>query len=108
MSEELLKKACDLYGQRGVARMIGKSPTAVNQILHGNYPNPQRILSIVAKQFNSLESDEYECPVLGTIHKDVCSKYQTWSEQNKTHKDRLYMQVKGYCKECKYKGVSDE
>lgn len=100
MSREILVRACELHGQRGVARLISKSPTTVNQILRGFYPNPQRILAIVAQKFGDLESGEWACPILGVIHPDVCERYRTWAEAGVVHKDRLYMQVKSVCKTC--------
>ena len=103
MSIEILKRACELYTQREVARRIGKSAATINLVLKGTYPNPQRILESVAIEFASLKSDECECPVLGTMHRDVCNKYFNWSKHAKVHKDRLYIQVKEYCKECNYR-----
>lgn len=105
MNIALLEKACDLHGQRGVARLIKKSPATVNQILKGAYPNPQRVLAIVAETFSSLEPDE--CPVLGAIHPDVCERYSTWAKEGVVHKDRLYMQVKMHCENC-IRGVNNE
>ena len=76
MSKELLQKACSLHGQRGVARLIGKSPTAVNLILKGTYPKPEKILKIVEKVFADLDSSAVVCPILGDIHINVCAKYK--------------------------------
>ena len=103
---KLLKKACDLHGQRKVGEMIGKSATAVNLILKGTYPKPEKILQKVDEIFTDLKTSKSECPVLGNIHINVCSKYKKWAKQGRVHKDRLYMQVKEHCKDCK--GVNNE
>ncbi|MCX6076407.1 MAG: helix-turn-helix transcriptional regulator [Campylobacterales bacterium] len=100
MSVELLKKACELYSQREVARRIGKSATTVNHILKGIYPKPEPILKTVSEVFADLADEEIVCPVLGKIHGDVCQRYKEWAKLDKVHKDRLYMQVKESCKNC--------
>lgn len=98
---ETLQKACNLYGQRETARKIGMSASTINRILKGTYPKPEHILERVVKVFSELREDKRECPALGEIHIDVCSRYRVWAEQDKVHRDRLYMQVKEHCKECK-------
>jgi hypothetical protein len=100
MSVKLLKKACDIHGQRGVAKLISKSPATVNLLLKGKYPNPQKILQHVQEVFADLKEDKYKCHILGEIHIDVCNKYQQWAKQNKVHRDRLYMQVRHECINC--------
>ncbi|WP_455756503.1 hypothetical protein [Sulfurimonas sp.] len=104
MSVDLLKKACDKHSQRKTGVMIGKSAATVNLILKGTYPKPEKILQKVSEVFADLNSTEFNCPVLGEIHVDVCKKYKSMAEQNKVHKDRLYMQVKSECVNCKRKG----
>lgn len=101
MSLTLLQKACELYGQRKAGEMIGKSATTVNLVLKGTYPKSDKILQKVSEVFAELDSKEFECPVIGEIHMDVCQKYKLWASQDKVHKDRLYMQVKEHCKDCK-------
>ncbi len=100
MSLDLLMKACEIHGQREVGRLIGKSATTVNLLLKGKYPNAQKILKKVDEVFGWLKKREVICPVLGELHIDVCQKYHTWSQENKTHKDRLYQEVKESCKNC--------
>lgn len=107
MSVKLLRQMCDLYSQREVGKKIGKSAATVNLLLKGKYPNPHKILEKVSEVFAELNKNEVDCPVLNTIHLNVCLKYQEMARQNKFHKDRLYMQVKDHCKECKYKGVNN-
>lgn len=103
MSVELLKKAYEYYGsQRKVGEMLGKSATTVNLLLKGKYPNPEPILRKVKESFIHLQEEKYECPVLGTIHSDVCRRYKTWAKIGVIKKDRLYLQVKEQCLECNY------
>ena len=108
MSLNLLKKAAKKYGQRVTAKKIGKSATTVNLLLKGTYPKPQKILQTVSEVFAYLESEEFECPVVGPLHIDVCKKYRVWSKQGKVHKDRIYAEVKNYCNECKHKEITND
>ncbi len=101
MSVKLLKKASDKYGQRKAGAMIGKSATTVNMILQGTYPNPQKILLKVEEVFADLKDEKFECPVIGGVHEDVCRKYQRWAIEGQIKKDRLYMQARANCIECK-------
>lgn len=95
---EILRKVCKRYGQREVARRLHRSPTSINRILKGNYPNPERILKEVHEMFS--ESTEKICPVLGEIHKDVCKRYCMWAKQDRVHRERLYNTVKEHCLIC--------
>ena len=102
MSVKLLQKACDHYkSQRVVGAMIGKSATTVNLLLKGKYPNAEKILQKVSEVFADLNTTEFRCPELGEIHINVCEKYRDWAMVGKVHKDRLYMQVKDECLNCK-------
>lgn len=98
---EKLKHACELYGQRGVARKIQRSPTAVNQTLKGIYPNPSAILDLCEKAFKTLIISEIECPYLGKIHVDTCRRYLGWAKASVIRSDRLYRSVKANCPTCK-------
>ena len=100
MSLELLKRACEMHGQRCVAKKISKSATTVNLILKGKYPKPEPILKKVDEVFSCLKRDEVMCPVLGELHIGVCQKYWTWAMEDILHKERLYQEVKEHCKEC--------
>ncbi len=104
MSLNLLRKACEMHGQREVGRLIGKSATTVNLILKGKYPNAKAILKKVDEVFGWLKKTQVICPVLGELHIGVCQKYHTWVLENKTHKDRLYQEVKESCKNCSVRG----
>ncbi|WP_294962082.1 helix-turn-helix transcriptional regulator [Sulfurimonas sp.] len=98
--KKLLIRICKEHGQREVARRTGVSPASINRIIKGTYPNPQKILEKVKDTFSSFQNIEIECPTLGVIHIDVCSRYKEWSKANKIHKDRIYMSVKELCKKC--------
>lgn len=98
-----LERACKLYGQREVARRMKVSATSINLILNGKYPNPKHMLERAKKMF-CLDVNECECPVLGIIHLEVCEKYKEWAKEGVVKKERLYMQVRSYCNECKIGG----
>lgn len=101
-SLQLLSKACDQFGQREAGKRIGKSATTVNQILKEIYPKPEKILQIVDHTFAYLNSSEVQCPVLGEIHPKVCGRYAQWAAQGRVHQERLYMQVREACADCKF------
>jgi hypothetical protein len=67
MSDEdalkLLRAKCDELGQATVAKAIGKSAAAVNQVYHGTYKGvPGNILAKVVELFGSIT---LPCPFLG-------------------------------------------
>lgn len=104
---EILKKACNRYGQREVARRIGYSATTVNQVCKGIYPKPDPVLNAAAGVFSDFSSTDVVCPILGTIHENVCARYRGWALAGKVHQDRLYRQVKEACMTC-MKGVKKD
>jgi len=97
---ELLKEACRIHGQRGVARILNRSPTAINHVLNGKYPNPSPILEMAGLAFGGVRYGVVKCPVLGEIHAKTCGKYKQLAEANKVTADRLYMEVKHVCNGC--------
>lgn len=101
-----LERACKAWSQREVARRLGVSPTTINLVLKGKYPNPKRIVERAKELFGN-DRSECECPVLGVIHAEVCDKYREWAKDGAIKRDRLYMQVRSYCNDCNYiKGKS--
>lgn len=67
---ELLRRAVAASSQAAVARRIGRSAAAVNQVLKGTYAgNPQAILDLVAAYFGD---ETVMCPVLGEIPRHRC------------------------------------
>lgn len=99
-SLELLRKVCDLYGQRKVAKTINRSATTINQTLHGTYPNPEPILEMIELAYGHLNSTDTPCPVLGSIHDQTCERYREWAKSGKDHPDRMYQEVKDKCATC--------
>lgn len=99
-SLELLKKACELYGQRKVGEKLGYSATTVNQVTKGIYVNPEPVLHKVDIVFKYLDSDETICPLLGVIHIQTCDRYREWAMSGKVHHDRMYQEVKDTCATC--------
>jgi transcriptional regulator with XRE-family HTH domain len=92
---DLLRRVVDEHGQAEVARRIGRSTAAVNQVLHGKYNgNPERILELIAAEFGS---ETVQCPVMGEIALARCTE-----ERNKPfratnpQRRRLYLA----CRDC--------
>ena len=68
---DLLKQAVTQYGQSTVARALGYSVSAVNQILRGKYKGG---LTNVLKRVNEVYgTGTIECPVMGTITIQRCA-----------------------------------
>jgi transcriptional regulator with XRE-family HTH domain len=57
--------------QAEIARRIGKSPSTINQILKGTYPDPRIILQLIEEKFGSTIID---CPVHGDIPLGQCAE----------------------------------
>lgn len=69
---QLLRDKCAEIGQAAVAKATGKSPSAINQLLHGNYKaEPDTILDLVVEQFGGLS---VKCPHLGDIPLYRCAE----------------------------------
>lgn len=93
---DLLRAKVAELGQAEVARRIGKSDSAICQVLAGNYKgNPDNILALVEEQFGSATVN---CPVLGEIPLKRCAenRRRPFAATNPT-RVRLYRA----CKECK-------
>lgn len=69
---ELLKEAVEAHGQSTVARQIGYSPSAVNQVLKGKYKGSvDGIMQRVAEVYGT---GTVLCPVLGEILLSRCAE----------------------------------
>jgi predicted transcriptional regulator len=66
----VLAEACAASSQIKVARMLGCSPTVVNQVVHGKYPGD--IDRFAERVRGVLLGATHECPVLGEISKRRC------------------------------------
>ena len=67
---ELLRRVVSETSQAAVARKIGRSAAAINQILKGTYAgNPGSILELVAAWYGT---DTVECPVMGDVPLSRC------------------------------------
>jgi len=62
---ELLRAECNKTSQADVARKLGYSPSAINQVLKGTYPAPQKLLVKVEEVF--CKEASIPCPVQGNI-----------------------------------------
>lgn len=66
----LLERAIAESSQAEVARRIGRSAAAINQIVKGSYSgNPETILELVAAEYGC---ETVECPVMGRVSLAQC------------------------------------
>lgn len=92
---DILRSAVSATSQAEVARRIGRSPAAINQILKGKYPgNTSAILERVAAQFGA---DRVNCPVMGQVPLAQCLE-----ERNRPFRATNPVRVRLYraCKNC--------
>lgn len=68
---QLLLKLATEMPQAEIARRIGKSASAINQVLKGTYPNPEIILQLIDEEFGSTVVD---CPIHGEISLGFCAE----------------------------------
>ena len=69
---QLLRKKCDETSQAQVARRLGYSPSAINQVLKGEYKgDPAQILTRVEEIFGS---STVNCPICGEIPLGTCAR----------------------------------
>ena len=73
-SLQLLRGACEETSQAEVARKLGYSPSAINQVLKGTYPDPQKILSLVEQVYS--QSATINCPIVGPITPGKCVEHR--------------------------------
>lgn len=67
---ELLESAVAESSQAEVARRIGRSAAAINQVLKGTYAgNPEAILELIAAEYGG---DTVDCPVMGEVALAQC------------------------------------
>lgn len=72
---EALKTACAETSQAAVARRLGISPSAVNQVLKGIYKGNVNRLQILIE--GSLLNQTVACPIAGDIPKNKCLEHQS-------------------------------
>lgn len=97
---QLFIQKCDELGQAAVAKAIGKSASAVNQLYHGNYKaEPGVILELIVEQFGGLFAT---CPVDGDITLATCARNRRKPFESATnpHAVRLYRA----CRKCPHNG----
>lgn len=96
---ELLRQAVAVHGQTAVAKRIGKSNSAISQVLSGKYAgSPDIILELVEAEFGASTVD---CPELGQIPLCICIE-----ERDKPFKATSSQRVRLYraCQGCPNKG----
>lgn len=96
---DILRRAVTNHGQSEVARRIGRSPSALSQVINGKYQgDPATILELVEAEFASTTVD---CPELGDIPLAACIE-----EREKPFKATSSQRVRLYraCQTCRNKG----
>jgi hypothetical protein len=102
---EALALACDRTSQNKVAQEIGRSGSLVSNILRARYPADTGVVEDLVRGHFMRES--VECPVMGTIGKQVCRKWRgrTRQFQNVNHQ---YVTMYRACNRCPlHKGDDD-
>lgn len=70
----ILRRAVSESSQAAVARRIGRSAAAINQVLKGTYAgNPDIILELAAAAYGS---ETVFCPVMGEVPLAQCIEYR--------------------------------
>ncbi|MGE4334566.1 MAG: helix-turn-helix domain-containing protein [Pigmentiphaga sp.] len=97
---DLLRRACAEHGQSVVARRIGRSPSALSQVLSGKYQgDPGTILQLVEEEFGGVT---VECPVFGcTIPLKRCAR----ERRNPRHTNPVARMLAATCPTCEQGGV---
>jgi hypothetical protein len=67
----LLNKAVKEHGQSTVARALGYSASAVNQVLHGKYRG--RLGNVLQRVAEVYGKGRIDCPVMGSIALSRCA-----------------------------------
>ncbi len=96
---DLARKVVEQFGQSRVAVRIGKSPSALSQVLSGKYAgSPDTILELIEAEFGN---STIECPELGEIPLATCIE-----ERDKPFKATSSQRVRLYraCQVCPFKG----
>jgi hypothetical protein len=98
---EALALACDRTSQNKVAQEIGRSGSLVSNILRARYPADTGVVEDLVRGHFMRES--VECPVMGTIGKQVCGRTRQF--QNVNHQ---YVTMYRACNRCPlHKGDDD-
>ncbi len=99
----LLRDKCAELGQAEVARRIGYSPSAVNQVLKGKYgENNCRADVLLHKVEDVLGSSTVVCPVLGEIPACKCSENR---KREFAATNPMRIRLYRACRECKHNAI---
>lgn len=72
---DALARSCDTTSQRKTASLLGLSPAVVNLLIHNKYaPRSHHGVELLIKK--RLMATSVQCPVIGTIDRNACRKYQ--------------------------------
>lgn len=73
---EILRQECEKSSQRDVAKKLGSTPTSVNLILNGKYPNETGIKKLQEAVESEYLNKTVNCPVLGETPLSKCNFHQ--------------------------------
>lgn len=102
---EALALACDRTSQNKVAQEIGRSGSLVSNILRARYPADTGVVEDLVR--GHFMAQTVECPVMGTIGKQVCRKWRGRANrfENVNHQ---YVTMYRACNRCPlHKGGDD-
>lgn len=71
---EVLREHAARSGQAATARLIGYSPTVVNQVLKGKYPGD--LCAVEQRVMGALMGATVDCPVVGELPRNKCLDHQ--------------------------------
>ena len=92
---DLLRNKCAETSQARVARDLGCSPSAINSILKGSYPNPEHILQRVIEVYGGLFVD---CPELREqIPYRECAEHR---RRGPVGCNSFYVRMYNACRDC--------
>jgi len=93
-AKEILRNAVAESSQAEVARRIGRSAAAVNQVLKGVYAgNTDAVLERVDAEYGGAETD---CPVMGRIALSLCIENRTRAFRPTNHQRvKLWKECRG-------------
>ncbi len=96
---EMARKAVEDHGQSEVARRIGRSPSALSQVLSGKYGgNPEIILELIEAEFSATT---ILCPVMGEVHLSDCLEARRRAEMPFFPSSSQAAELHRLCPHCK-------
>ncbi|MGR6871215.1 hypothetical protein ACU6U9_02650 [Pseudomonas sp. HK3] len=98
-----LRAQCQTTSQHKIAKILGYSPSVINQVLKGIYRGD--IKKVEQKVRGAFLGETVGCPILGELERNKCIEHQNakYSSVN-----RLAVQLYRKCPSCRYNQTSNE